>query len=237
MKNIKQIISTKPYFYVTQREIYEDGFDEVSREIEKLHRRTYLCLRSVMLIIAILLPLIFLVATNWVDMQDSISAFYHTKMRNIFVGALFAIGICLYVYKGYNDLENYALTVAGLLLFGVAMFPTSDPSGIIPWYFYITHYFCAIIFFVLLAVVCIWCRKTPYGESPNLYHKAYNITAGLMIILLGSALILKLLDKFGVFKFKTATFYVEWCAIWIFALYWCVKGTELKYFFKQNNSK
>lgn len=203
---------------------------EVSEEelSERLHKQTYFCLRLVMAIISILLPVLFLVSAYWVGMQGSISAFYYTSMRNVFVGALFAIGICLYVYKGYNPLENTGLTVAGLFLFGVALFPTTAPEGIeIPWYFPVIHHICAVAFFGLIAVVCIFARRSVF-ETYVKFRTAYNITAGLMILVLAAAGVLFLLKKVLGVEFQTSTFWVETAAVWVFAGYWCTKSRELR---------
>jgi len=239
MQNIKQLISPKPYprlqLLIEEQEA-KLPTDVETPEVEApeeerftwLHKQTYFSLRLVMAVIAILLPVVFLVSAIWVGMQGSISAFYHTDMRNVFVGALFAIGICLYVYKGYNPLENSGLTVAGLFLFGVALFPTTAPEGIIiPWYFHVIHYICAIAFFGLIAVVCIFARRNGFGTSVE-FRTAYNITAGLMIFVLAVAGVLFLLDKFLGVGFRTSTFWIEAAAVWVFAGYWCTKSRELR---------
>jgi len=115
MQNIGRLISPKPYprlqLLIAEKEARLPADVEVPEEERStwLHKQTYFCLRIVMPVIAILLPIVFLVSAFWVGMHGSISAFYYTGMRNVFVGALFAIGICLYVYKGYNPLENNGL--------------------------------------------------------------------------------------------------------------------------------
>lgn len=229
MINVKQVVSTEPYVDLTQIGKSEDTFDEIVDKVEILSKKTYLSLRNVMLLIAILLPIVFLVSRKWVGMQPSISAFYHTDMQNVFVGALFAIGICLYVYKGYSPLEDFSLTVAGLFLFGVALFPTSDPKNIItvPEYSKTIHESCAIIFFGFIALVCIKCRKTAFGITSKDFHTAYNITAILMGLLLAAAGVLVLIKIFWGVKFTNSTFWLETGAIWIFARYWWLKGREL----------
>jgi hypothetical protein len=58
--------------------------------------------------------------------QTSISAYYYTPARAVFVGALMAIGLSLIVIKGSTLLEDAALNVAGMLAPVVALVPTSD---------------------------------------------------------------------------------------------------------------
>ncbi len=57
-------------------------------------------------------------------MQTSISAYYYTPVRGIFVGALMAIGLALIVIKG-RPVEDIALNVAGMFAPVVAIIPTS----------------------------------------------------------------------------------------------------------------
>jgi hypothetical protein len=63
-------------------------------------------------------------AVGWQCLQTSISAYYYTPVRAIFVGALMAIGLALIVIKG-RPLEDVALNVAGMLAPVVAIVPTS----------------------------------------------------------------------------------------------------------------
>ncbi len=54
----------------------------------------------------------------------SISAYYYTSARGVFVATLCCIGTCLFVYKGGSDREDAALNVSGALAFLVAFIPT-----------------------------------------------------------------------------------------------------------------
>lgn len=54
----------------------------------------------------------------------SISAYFYTPVRSMFVGMLCAIGISLVAYQGRTDTENVALDYSGFLAFIVAFVPT-----------------------------------------------------------------------------------------------------------------
>jgi hypothetical protein len=56
--------------------------------------------------------------------QRSVSAYYYTPARAVFVASLCAIGACLVVYRGNTDAEDVALNASGLLAFVVAFVPT-----------------------------------------------------------------------------------------------------------------
>ena len=55
---------------------------------------------------------------------DSMSGYYYTDMRNIFVGALCALGVFLAAYDGYDDVDRWITNIAGLCAVGVAFCPT-----------------------------------------------------------------------------------------------------------------
>ncbi len=58
--------------------------------------------------------------------QTSISGYYYTPVRAIFVGALMAIGLSLVVVKGRTEVEDALLNVAGMLAPVVAVVPTTE---------------------------------------------------------------------------------------------------------------
>jgi hypothetical protein len=61
-------------------------------------------------------------------LQTSISAYYYTPVRAIFVGTLMAIGLALIVIKG-PPLEDTSLNIAGMFAPVVAIVPTSGTGG------------------------------------------------------------------------------------------------------------
>ncbi|HSM64773.1 MAG TPA: hypothetical protein VK860_00565 [Ilumatobacteraceae bacterium] len=58
--------------------------------------------------------------------QTSVSAYYYTPVRAIFVGVLLAIGLCLIAIKGSTVWEDATLNAAGMLAPIVAVVPTTD---------------------------------------------------------------------------------------------------------------
>lgn len=97
---------------------------------------SYLTLRRAVGIIGVSLPIVLLAGSviifNCSEVQGSISKYYHTVMRNVFVGALCAVALFLWAYKGYKRDEkdnkylvpdNSAGNFAALFALGVAFFP------------------------------------------------------------------------------------------------------------------
>ncbi len=62
------------------------------------------------------------VTEGWV-WRGSISAYFYSPARSVFVGALMAIGICLVALQGRLHLEDELLNTAGLLMPFVALVP------------------------------------------------------------------------------------------------------------------
>ena len=54
----------------------------------------------------------------------SISAYYYTPARAVFVACLCSIGTCLFVYRGTTEREDLVLNISGILAFFVALIPT-----------------------------------------------------------------------------------------------------------------
>ncbi len=87
---------------------------------------TYRYLRMILVLPAIFLFLatMFEAATRG-SFRDSISDSYQGPVRDVFVGALMASGVCMIAYKGRSKLEDYALNFAGFNAFFVALVPNN----------------------------------------------------------------------------------------------------------------
>lgn len=144
-------------------------------------------------------------------MQTSISAYYYTPVRAIFVGALMAIGLALIVIKG-RPVEDIALNVAGMLAPVVAIVPTSgigrcwsvepdpkptvgptDDPELARWVIAnIENNFYALAFagFIALAVACyLAVRDRRAGTSAEQLDKNMRISAVITGVILVSSLV------------------------------------------------
>lgn len=61
-------------------------------------------------------------------LQPSLSAYYWTPVRPLFVGCLLALSLGMIALRGGTDIENVALNVAGLLVPFVAVIPIRAPT-------------------------------------------------------------------------------------------------------------
>jgi hypothetical protein len=100
-----------------------------------LYLRSYLVMRAAIGFIGVGLPvlllggdLFFLKGTP--QARGSLSAYYYSGMRDLFVGILFATAIFLVTYKVVERrLDNALSILAGAAVMGVALFPTGRPDG------------------------------------------------------------------------------------------------------------
>ena len=88
-------------------------------------RKTYRYLRVSIVGMVALLAVAVAIEIGWGEGQlGSISAYYYTPVRSIFVGALMAIGLSLIAIRGRDGAEDTLLNVAGMLAPVVALVPT-----------------------------------------------------------------------------------------------------------------
>lgn len=196
-----------------------------AKELQEHMISTYFCLRIGLALIAIALPLGLLLSARWIGLLNSMSAYYHSPMRNFFVGALVAIGCGLYVYKGFTNFENIALNFAGLFVVLVAMLPTSAPPDVVAFTAPRLHAVFAIAFFLSVAAVCLTASRRAnrcgMTDCRNRFRGQYA-TIGIAMVLLpataaGLAFTLRPL---------TVVFWIEFAAIAVFAWYWILQTIE-----------
>ena len=104
----------------------------------------------------------------------SISGYFHTDMRFLFVTIMVLLAVLLFAYPGYDEDDDFAGHLAGTFAMGVAIFPTNadgTPMDFRAW----VHIICAAAMFLLLAVFCLFLfRRTDADRKP----RARNVLAG-----------------------------------------------------------
>jgi len=89
-------------------------------------------------------------------LQTSISDYYYTGMRNLFVGSLCAIAMFLPCCRGFDRKDEVAGMLSALCALGVALFPTTPAA---PSAFQRevgrAHYAFAALLFLTLAYFCL----------------------------------------------------------------------------------
>lgn len=208
---------------------------------------TYKYLRFGMAGLAFVFPVLLVLAgvvLHWLGppgvmpdpVMSSMSAYYHTPLRGVFVGLLYAIGFYLYLYKGFSVFENRWLNLAGTFAILVAMLPTKDGCQC-PCDTFTTrlaHGVCAVLFFATIVFVC---RRSAAETLPllkdearnNWYSKWYRALGVAIIVLPLLISVFTLLVQRGLApENRTIGLVAETLAIWTFALYWYRKGQEIE---------
>lgn len=219
-----------------------------------LYARSYLVNRFLVGAAGMLLPLGLIVSEFFLagDLlaRGSLSAYYHTSARDLFVGTLCVIGILLITYlAGQPDTKDFWLSfVAGIAVLLVVAFPTSRPGlgdddprcGVVPVPdgcapvqqrlgevpTAVVHYVAAAVFILSLALLCFLfaSREQRYlgnvGLARFLRTCGWTIVAAIVWIGVGTWL--------GLTFWRLTPLYIgEVVAVWAFGLAWLVKSRHL----------
>ncbi|MEQ9265419.1 MAG: hypothetical protein RLN81_09380 [Balneolaceae bacterium] len=213
-------------------------------QADKTELVNVMTLRKIVGSLAFLLPVVVslgvIVLCKDFTLQDSISDYYYTIMRNYFVGTLCAVALVLFSYKGYDDKDDRFGDIAALCALLVAFFPTT-PEHPIDYPFLssgtvgIIHLSAAALLFWILSHFSLKLfikTKDPNNMSDRkkLRNKVY-VSCGITIrVCLGLLLIYFLImhyDYLGwgeaIQKFKLVYIF-EFIMLWAFGFSWLVKG-------------
>lgn len=217
----------------------------------ELYARSYLLIRMVVGIIGILLPIALIVGEAYflkgdVRVRGSLSAYYHTSMRDLFVASLCVAGFLLATYmSGRSNAEFWSSLVAGLAVIGVVFFPTQRPQltegaprcGSTPMpegcspiqqqlgenTVAVIHFACAAVFILSLAWICTFI----FAYREKRYKKNAAMTA--VMYLCGGAIVAGIAWAiFGVTIWQLTPLYIgEVVSVWAFGVAWLLKSRDL----------
>jgi hypothetical protein len=192
---------------------------------------SYLALRKAVGWIGILLPFVlmfgnFLIFNGNIPLFN-ISTYYYTGMRDVYVGAMCAIGLFLFFYKGYDRWDDWAGNIAGFCAFCIAWFPTTkigpqDLAGRI-------HFNAASIFFVILACFSLF-LFTRKGENPTrqkLKRNKIYIACGVVMVVCLIAVRIYFSFLQEIYPASPFVFWNETAALVAFGISWLTKGGTL----------
>lgn len=206
---------------------------------------SYRLLRFLIGVLAVLLsPVLILV--NWAlgyGFQPSLSGYYYTPMRDIYIGTLCAIAVFLISYYGYDLGDRLITNFAGLGTILTAFFPTTPPYSptagqVIIGDFHIGF---AVATFVLLAVMAFRFAKrepTPPGlTSWQRLRYALGFTgpgdsttpwwATVVYRATGSAILVCIILAWPLSTVKYSLLVLETIILLAFGLSWFVKGRKI----------
>lgn len=211
----------------------------------------YVFLRMAVGWLGTLLPIVLLAANpialsiehsscGW--LPDSVSGYYYSPVRNIFVGALSGLGLFLIAYVGTNLGDRVITDLAGLFGLGVALFPTrpmvtSPPSLTCQTVARVStreqvigdiHAVSAVLFLLFLAWMAIRFTNTnPAQPSPQkLRNMIYQICAIVILACVVAAVVTNFLPASWRPPFPWLFLY-EAVAIFAFGVSWFVQAQTL----------
>ncbi|GGE96633.1 hypothetical protein [Flavobacterium limi] len=215
-------------------------------KIESYDIFTYRRIRRAIGYLGISLP-ILLVVLSFISffqtpLQHSISHYYYTNLREIFTGALCAVGLFLICYKGHGNIsilknDNLLTNIAGVTALGVALVPTNPEVAsdkiytLIPysekWMGWLHYGFAALLFliFALLAINVFTIsheNKIPLSKSILNENNIYRF-CGYSILLF--IVMVPIAEKLHLFPYSTLVF--EALSLFAFGTAWLIKGRAL----------
>jgi hypothetical protein len=200
---------------------------------------SYLGLRKAVGVLGIALPFVLAFGGMLLDgpgIQTSVSSYYYTGMRNVFVGTLCAIAVFMLSYRGYERRDDIAGDIACVFSLGVAFLPTappgtpSDPHRLIGG----LHLASAAGFFLTLSYFSFALfTKTDPTKQPTprklQRNKVYRACGCIMLGAIGLIVLHALLsrDITGSLDRLAPVFWFEGLAVVAFGVSWLTKGEAI----------
>jgi hypothetical protein len=206
---------------------------------------SYLAQRLFIGVLAMLLPVV-VVTVTWLmgdGVQRWISGYYYTPMRDIFVGTLWALGVFLLSYHGYDLADRLITDLAGLCAICISLFPAAPGpqatphQALIGWF----HLGFALTGFVLLAVMSLrFASREPTPAGLRLWPRikyAFGFTGPgtssappwelLTYRIAGLVIFTCVLLCFALSTERYSLLILEWILLWAFGIAWFVKGRKI----------
>ena len=206
---------------------------------------SYLALRRMIGFLAVALPIVVVtggITQEGFKIQGSISGYYYTNMRDVYVGMLSVVALFLASYRGYDPIDDVVGNMSGLFALGMLIFPTSKFSGRvervgvflinddISGYFHLafaTLFFLSLSFFSLFLFTRRGPRPGPLGRDKKRRNVLYRSCGSVMIL----AIVGIIVYTFGYHDTAVArmnpVLLLESVALFAFGISWLVKGNTL----------
>ena len=187
----------------------------------------YLSIRRFVGIVALLLPCVLLLFGG---AQRTISSYYHSGLRDVFVGAMCAVAMFLFfehiplthnVSTTFRRWNNLTGNVAAIAAVGVALVPTIR-EGESPNWQSCVHVAASILFFLCLAIFSLYLfRKDRICRAG--WRNRMHLVSGLIIVAMAVAAIIGGIQRANIFWFEAI-------AVQAFGFSWILKGESRRGF-------
>ena len=188
-------------------------------------------------ILGALLPFLCLIIgsirnNDYSEWYKTMSATYYTNASDIFVGVLFATGIFLICYEGYDWRDKIVNRICGISALGIAIFPNGATDLLFVGTFQmcvksslILHCIFAGIFFATLAINILWLftksnsKQTKNKRIRNIIYNVCGYGIFFFLLMLGVYVIYPFWEHLGYFS--------ETMMLLLFATAWLIKGETI----------
>jgi hypothetical protein len=204
---------------------------------------SYLTLRQMIGWIGLLMPIAVRLGGRifeHIHSTDSISAYYYTGMRDVFVSTLVLVGILFTCYRTPARRDNVVAIVAGIAAIGIGLFPM-DPTyateilqkypemaedkcyinrGILGYHFLFVAAFFALSFYLVYFRFSAFTPALP-SQQKLARNKIYKVCGLAMLVAFATI---------GGLAFEhrgASIFWPETLAVVAFAVAWLVKGQTI----------
>jgi hypothetical protein len=191
---------------------------------------SYRNLRAIIGYVGLTLPVVLLL-TGVVDghLESSISAYYYTKVGNVFTGALCVIGIFLVAYRLRSwAVDNIATSLAGIAALGVAFFHAAPQNATLDQLRLANvHLTCAAALFILLGAISLLIFPKDMSEDEKRQQKwRVPCYRGLGVVIWLSIILMPTLNALaGSFYDDHHVFFIlETICVMAFAVSFILKG-------------
>ena len=200
---------------------------------------SYLALRKTIGLLGISLPCVVSLGALVLfqtGLQSSLSGYYHTGMRDVFVGILCSIGVFLLSYKGYERYDNLAGNLGCVFAVGVAIFPTTPDGAATDNAQLIGNIhlaFAALLFLTLIYFSLVLFTKTDPRTSSSIRKGQRNKVYRVCGYTMGACILLIAIYSFlppnitSVLAEDKPVFWLEAVAIVAFGISWLTKGEAI----------
>jgi len=193
---------------------------------------SHLTLRRIIGLMGFALPILLAGGCRFFGDCDTIlstlSHYYHTVMRDVFVGILFTLAWFLFSYRGYDKGDNIAGDLGCIFALGVALFPAGSQNAIVG----ALHYFSATMLFSILAYfsICLFTKtdgKSKPTEEKRIRNRIYKACGIAMIICMVLIALYNLFLQNTWIADLKPVFWLESLILWAFGISWFIKGETL----------
>ena len=204
---------------------------------------SYLTLRQMIGWIGLLMPIAVRLGGYFfegIKTTDSISAYYYTGMRDLFVSTLVLVGVLLACFRTPHRNDNILATVAGIAAIGIGLFPM-DPTyateilqkypemaatkcyvnrGILGFHFLFVGVFFATSFYLVYYRFSVLTTSIPTKQK-LFRNKIYKVCGVAMLAAFVTIGFMAYTDR------HASIFWPEAVAVIAFAAAWLVKGQTI----------